>query len=140
MRRSIGSISAAVVLSFAAAVSAADFYEAQMRAGEQALAAGRAPEAADALRVGSFGLLEKPALLSECLAALAVAQKRAHRDADADATLQRFRAVQTLFPAPSELSAMAADVRAAFEAFARERVPGFTLRSTIGSREAKRSP
>jgi len=128
---------AAGFLVFAAAAGASDFYEGQMRAGEQALAAGRAAESIDALRVASFGLLEKPALLSECLASLAVAQSRTHRAAEADATLQRFRAVQALFPAQTSLSAASADVRAAFEAFARQRIPGFAL-GAAGDRQARR--
>jgi hypothetical protein len=121
----------------AAAAFGSDFYEGQMRAGEQALAAGRAAESIDPLRVASFGLLEKPALLSECLAALAVAQSRAHRAPEADATLQRFRAVQALFPAQTSLSSASADVRGAFEAFARRRIPGFTL-GAAGDRQARR--
>jgi hypothetical protein len=128
---------AAGFLVLAAAAGAADFYEGEMRAGEQALAAGRAAESIDALRVASFGLLEKPALLSECLASLAVAQSRAHRAAEADATLQRFRAVQALFPAQTGLSSASAEVKAAFEAFARQRIPGFTL-GAADDRQARR--
>jgi len=128
---------AAGFLVFAAVAGASDFYEGQMRAGEQALAAGRAAESIDALRVASFGLLEKPALLSECLASLAVAQSRTHRAAEADATLQRFRAVQALFPAQTSLSAASADVRTAFEAFARQRIPGFAL-GNASDRQARR--
>ena len=126
-----------LVLAAAAGAGAADFYEGQMRAGEQALAAGRAADSIDPLRVASFGLLEKPALLSECLAALAVAQSRAHRAPEADATLKRFRAVQALFPAQASLSSASAEVRRAFEAFARQRIPGFTL-GADGDRQARR--
>jgi hypothetical protein len=141
MRRLRGSLIAAGILSCAVLAPAADdFYEAQMRAGEQALAAGRAAESADALRIASFGLLEKPALLSRCLAELAVAQTRARRPSEADKTLQRFRAVQALFPAQADLSSTPPDVRAAFEAFARQRVPGFTLRPGASTREARRAP
>jgi hypothetical protein len=129
---------AGVLLVLAAAASASDFYESQMRAGEQALAAGHAAESIDALRVASFGLLEKPALLSECLAGLAVAQNRARREAEADATLERFRAVQALFPDQTSLSSTPAQVRAAFEAFARQRISGFTLGSAAGDRQARR--
>lgn len=139
MRGRAGSIIAAGIL-LAAAAFADDFYEARMRMGEQALAAGHAAEAADALRVASFGLLEKPELLSRCLAELAVAQTRAGRPSDADATLQRFRAVQALFPAQVNLSSTPPDVRTAFETFARQRVPGFTLGPAGSSREARRSP
>jgi len=138
MRRWMRWVPAAGFLVVAVAAGASDFYEGQMRSGEQTLAAGQAAESIDALRVASFGLLEKPALLSECLAALAVAQSRAHRAADADATLQRFRAVQALFPAQTSLSSASADVRTAFEAFARRRVPGFTLGGPEGDRQARR--
>lgn len=129
---------AAGVLLVGASARAADFYETRMKMGEQALAAGRAAESIDPLRVASFGLLEKPALLAECLAALAVAQTRARRPADAEATLQRFRAVQALFPAQTALSSMSPDVRGAFEAFARQHVPGFTLGAAETAREARR--
>jgi hypothetical protein len=139
MRGRTRSIAAAGILFLSAVASADDFYEARMRMGEQALASGHAAEAADALRVASFGLLEKPALLSRCLAELAVAQTRAGRSSDADATLQRFRAVQALFPAQVNLSSTPPDVRTAFETFARQRIPGFTL-GPAGSREARRAP
>ena len=138
MHRCTRWMTAAGFLVIATAARASDFYEGQMRAGEQTLAAGHAAESIDALRVASFGLLEKPALLSECLAALAVAQTRARRPDEAVATLQRFRAVQALFPAQTSLSAASADVRAAFEAFARQRIPGFKLGAAEGDRQARR--
>jgi len=115
---------------------AAAFYASRMTIGERTLEAGRAAEAADNLRVASFGLLDEPERLSECLVWLAVAQQRAGRAADADATLKRFQGVQTLFPSYPRL-AIAPAVRSEFEALARKRMPGMTLE---GPREARRAP
>ena len=135
--RRAGIVAAIVTLGAALPGSAQDFYETRLRAGGQALAAGRAAEAADDLRVASFGLLDKPRVLAECLAALAVAQVRAHRSAEADATLQRFRAVQTLFPGDADLASVSSEVRGAFETFARQRIPGFTLKVPESAQEAR---
>jgi hypothetical protein len=119
-----------------AAASPDAFYASRRALGEQALAAGRAAEAADNLRVASFGLLDRPEKLSECLVSLAIAQQRAGRTADADATLRRFQSVQELFPSWGRL-ALAPDVRSEFVALARKRLPGLNLESP---REAERRP
>jgi hypothetical protein len=110
----------------AAAGSPAAFYQSRLAAGEQALAAGRAAEAADNLRVASFGLLDQPEKLSECLVVLAVAQQRAGRTADAEATLRRFRSAQELFPSWERL-ALAPELRSEFVALARKRLPEMNL-------------
>ena len=124
---------AATMLVAGLAVSAAradDFYEARLRNGEQALAAGRTREAVDNLRVASFGLLEKPSLLLASLATLAVAQTRAGRTADAEATLQRFQAAQSIFPSTAEIR-IAPDVRSAFETLARQKIPGWNSSAPV---------
>lgn len=110
----------------AGAGSPAAFYASRLAAGEQALAAGRAAEAADNLRVASFGLLDQPEKLSECLVLLAVAQQRAGRTADAEATLRRFRSAQELFPSWERL-ALAPEWRSEFVALARKRLPEMNL-------------
>ena len=112
------------------------FYEGRLTIGEQALSAGRAAEAADDLRVASFGLLDRPEKLSECLVWLAVAQQRAGRIADAEATLRRFQAVQALFPSWGRL-ALAPEMKGEFEALARKRLPGLRLEDL---RDAERRP
>ncbi|HWC64478.1 MAG TPA: hypothetical protein VG777_00240, partial [Thermoanaerobaculia bacterium] len=119
-----------------AASSARAFYTSRMQIGEQALSAGNAAEAADDLRVASFGLLDEPEKLSECLVWLAVAQQRARRSAEAETTLKRFQAVQALFPSWGRL-ALVPDIRSEFEALVRKRMPGMTLESP---REASRAP
>ena len=117
-----------------AAESPGAFYLARMAIGRQALAAGRAGEAADNLRVASFGLLGDPEKLTECLVWLAIAQQRAGRTADVDATLKRFDSVQALFPSYGEI-ALGPEVRSEFEALARKRAPGMALERP---REARR--
>jgi hypothetical protein len=112
------------------------FYLSRLRIGEQALSAGRAAEAADNLRVASFGLLDEPEKLSESLVWLALAQQRAGRGAEADATLRRFQSVQALFPSWGRLD-LDPGMRREFEALLRKRLPGSTLESP---REAERGP
>jgi len=112
------------------------FYVSPQAIGEQALAAGRAAEAAENLRIASFGLLDQPEKLSGCLVSLAVAQQRAGRTAEAEATLRRFQAVQELFPSWGRL-ALAPELRSEFVALARKRLPGLNLESP---REAERRP
>ncbi|HET7451541.1 MAG TPA: hypothetical protein VFL12_02275 [Thermoanaerobaculia bacterium] len=102
------------------------FYLSRLTIGQQALAAGHAAEAADNLRVASFGLLSDPAKLTECLVWLSVAQQRAGRTADLDATLRRFQQVQALFPSYASLS-LSAGLRSEFEELVRKRDPGLVL-------------
>ncbi|MGE5276293.1 MAG: energy transducer TonB [Acidobacteriota bacterium] len=93
-------VAALVVLASPAA--AQDFYEGRLRSGEAALADGRAVDAAEDLRIAAFGLLDKPALLCQALANLAVAQSSSGHPAETKATLQRFAEVQRRFPACRE--------------------------------------
>ncbi len=109
-----------------AAPSPDAFYASRLAIGEQALVAGRAAEAADNLRVASFGLLDRPEKLSQCLVSLAVAQQRAGRAAEADATLRRFQSVQELYPSWGSL-ALAPGIRSEFVELARKRLPGMNL-------------
>jgi hypothetical protein len=112
------------------------FYLSRLTIGKQELTAGRAAEGADNLRVASFGLLDRPETLSECLVWLAIAQQRSGRSAGADATLRRFQSVQTLFPSWSRLD-LAPEMRSEFEALARKGLPGWNLENP---REAERRP
>jgi hypothetical protein len=100
-----------------------------MRVGEQAFSAGRLPEAVVNLRVASFGLLERPRLLSECLVWLAVAQARAGRNSDAETTLERYRRVESLYPSDAR-PAVAPAIQSEFDALARRKPngPGATAR------------
>jgi protein TonB len=114
---------APIVLAVASLLPAQDFYEVQLRAGKAALSAGRPADAADDLRIAAFGFLEKPALLCEALAHLALAQQAAGRTPLADAALARFAEVERAFPACREARLEAAG-RAEFEALVRRRLPG----------------
>ena len=119
MRGRAAAAVAVLSLTLLGAARAEDFYRSRVRIGEAALAAGRAAEAADDLRVASFGLLDAPRELASCLAALAVAQSRAGRSEDAAATLDRFHQVQALFPDAADLSALSSDVKTSFAELAR---------------------
>lgn len=93
---------AAALAVAASPVTPPDYYEARLRAGEAALTAGRAAEAAEDLRIAAFGLLGQPPLLCRALANLAVAQDRAARPAEAKATLRRIAEIENGFPACRE--------------------------------------
>jgi TonB family protein len=107
---------------------AQDFYEIRLHAGEDNLRANRALAAAIQLRIAAFGLLDRPVLLSEALACLALAQERAGHAPEADAALIRFADVERRF-APYEKSALSPDLKAEFESLARRRLPASTLAS-----------
>src|SRR5215813_15406480 len=74
-----------------------DFYESRLKAGQEAYRQNRIPEAIDQFRISAFGFLNRPSLLSESLARLALAQDAAGRTADAEATLSRFLEVERRF-------------------------------------------
>ena len=107
---------------------AQDFYEIRLRAGEDNLRANRPLAAAIQLRIAAFGLLDRPVLLSEALACLALAQERAGHAPETDAALIRFADVERRF-APYEKSALSPDWKAEFESLARRRLPASTLAS-----------
>jgi len=67
-----------------------DFYAQRLALGKQAFAEGKPAVAAEELRVACFGMLDAPEALLDCVARLALAQDRAGRTADADATMDRF--------------------------------------------------
>lgn len=75
------------------------FYEAQLQAGREAMAGRRVPEAIDHLRIAAFGLLDRPALLSEALARLALAQQASGDAERLAATIDRLVAVEQKFSA-----------------------------------------
>jgi tetratricopeptide (TPR) repeat protein len=90
-----------------------DFYEQQLRAGKEDRAAGKLVEAADELRIASFGFLDRPLLLSESLANLALVQQALGYPAVAQ-TVDRFVDVERRF-ASWVPSATDQPTRAAFE-------------------------
>ncbi|MGH9369392.1 MAG: energy transducer TonB [Thermoanaerobaculia bacterium] len=113
---------ATAVLAAASVTPGQDFYETRLRAGEAALDAGRPADAAEDLRIAAFGYLERPALLCEALAHLALAEQSAGRAAGADAALARLVEIGRAFPACGE-ARLEAPRRAEFEALARRKLP-----------------
>jgi len=78
-KRAFPGIVFAAALIMGGALSADDFYQGRLLTGQQEYRSGRYAEAADNLRVASFGLLNRPRLLSESLVWLALAQSKANR-------------------------------------------------------------
>ncbi|HEY7113889.1 MAG TPA: energy transducer TonB [Thermoanaerobaculia bacterium] len=100
---------------------AQDFYEAQLRVGESSLAAGHFRDASDDLRIAAFGLLDRPALLCEALANLALADQGAGRQDAVDVSLRRMVAIARLFPECRQAH-LDPGRRQEFEALARRRL------------------
>ncbi len=113
----------------ATALSAAppdDFYVTRLRAGEEAYTNQLWAQAADELRVASFGLLENPPTLTRALFYLALSQSRAKRTAELTETLNRFVDVERRFPGYAKLDAPA-EAKKEFEGLLAERVLPRTL-------------
>ncbi len=119
---------AAALLTMAARAAGEDFYETRLLAGVEALRANRPLEAVNHLRIASFGFLDRPPLLSESLACLALAQEKAGRVSDEEATLARFVEVERRF-APYAQANLDSALRGEFESLIRRRLPQATLRS-----------
>jgi len=79
------------LVSFAGAGAGVDdFYIARLRAGRDAYRSKQFAEAADELRIASFGFLDNGPLLMESLVRLGLAQNAAGRKVELAATLERF--------------------------------------------------
>jgi tetratricopeptide (TPR) repeat protein len=105
-----------------------DFYETRLTAGREAFGEQRFAEAAIHFRTAAFGLMEKPALLSQALARLALAEEAAGRQKEADAALQRFLEVERRFSVFRNVR-LEPPVQAQFQAFLLRRVAPETLLS-----------
>jgi len=105
-----------------------DFYEARLVAGYQAMRAQRVPEAIDQLRIAAFGLMDRPALLTEALVRLALAQAAIASKEAAAETIKRFVDVERRFGdfAKARLEPTA---RTAFRRLLAKRVPAATIAS-----------
>lgn len=103
-----------------------DFYEARLREGQGVFRAGRFSEAIDQFRIAAFGFLDRPALLSESLVRLALAQQAAKRESDLSATIQRFLEVERKFGAFSQAK-LGPETRDFFRRLLEKRVPRSTL-------------
>lgn len=115
-------ILAASLIAIASRAAGQDFYADRLRVGESELAAGRAAEAVEDLRLAAFGLMNQPPLLCQTLVSLAVAQNAAGRAADVSATLARYVEVSRGFPSCRE-AAIEPGRRKEFEALARRLLP-----------------
>lgn len=91
-------LSVAVLIIGALPAVAADFYETQLRLGAEAYRTARLPEAIDHLRIANFGLMDRPALLLEGLARLALAQNAVGKPDDARKSIERFVVVERQYP------------------------------------------
>lgn len=107
--------------------SAADFYETQLQLGAEAYRTGRLPEAIDYLRIANFGLMDRPPLLLEGIARLALVMDAAGRKDDLLKTLDRFVAVERQFPTWADVE-VEPDLRRRFEQLLRENVSSETLK------------
>jgi len=112
-RRVAGWVVAVAVTMAALPLFAQDFYEQQLRAGKEDRAAGKLVEASDELRIAAFGFLDRPVLLSEALAHLALVQNALGYPTFGQ-TIDRFLDVERRF-ASWLPSATDAQTRAAFE-------------------------
>lgn len=119
--------------------AADDFYESRLKEGAQTYRQRRPADAAESLRIAAFGLLDRPPLLVEALARLALAQEAVGGTAEGRSTLDRFLEVERRFPAYRE-ARLEASVRAEFDALLRRRVPVETLRALTVTRRPAPSP
>ncbi len=103
-----------------------NFYVARLRAGEGLMRLGRPAEAAAELRIGGFGLLDRPALLCESLAIRALAEEASGQADQARAVLERLVLIRRDYPACREASIDGA-WRAELAALARRRLPSALL-------------
>jgi hypothetical protein len=125
-------ILSAVAVCAAAGLSAQtpeqDFNRARLQAGQDLYDDKKYLEAIDQFRVAAFGYLDEPAMLSECLVRLTLAQMAAGKSADADATIQRFLEVERRFPSYPE-PGLQPPIRSAFQSLLLRSVPQATLLS-----------
>lgn len=103
-----------------------DFYLARLHAGEAAYRSRLFLDAAEELRIASFGLLEQPPVLVRALALLALTQHALGRAAETGVTLDRLLDVERRFPAWASAPVDPA-VRTELEALLRARVSAEAL-------------
>jgi hypothetical protein len=108
-----------------------DFYVVRLRVGQEDYRGKRYREATDNFRIAVFGFLERPELLSQALARLALAQVAAGKEIDADATLAKFLVVERQFNVYSKVQ-LDPPVRAEFEALLSRRASAEALRGLPG--------
>ena len=112
----------------ASLASAQDFYTERLEAGKTEFREARFTDASDDFRIASFGFLDKPALLSESLVRLALAQSGAKLTDDARATINRFLEIERRFPFYVRAN-LEPETRAQFQEVLTRLVPEAAIRS-----------
>lgn len=113
--------SAAWMMPLVGAARAEEFNNERLRAGQEAYLGKRYEEAIDQFRLAAFGSLDKPVVLSECLAWLALAEAADGKSARADATLERFLDIERRFGVYAQAD-LQPEIRSAFQALLLRRV------------------
>jgi tetratricopeptide (TPR) repeat protein len=103
-----------------------DFNEQRLQDGRSAYQQKKFIDAIDEFRVAAFGLLDRPAGLSECLARLALAQAAAGQARETDETVNRFLEVERRFGVYGKTN-LEPDVRADFQSLLLRSLPLDTL-------------
>ena len=130
---------AAVIALAGVAAKADDFYELQLQTGKIDFAAGRFVQASDEFRIAAFGFLDRPPLLSEALARLALAQSALGQTSLVEQTLGRFVDVEQRFNTyPS--SALDAPARSKFQALLLSTISTNTLKSVPSLAKLVKTP
>ncbi|MCA1734152.1 MAG: hypothetical protein LC732_11185, partial [Acidobacteria bacterium] len=92
-----------IIIACAASASSQDFYEVRLAEGKSLVVAGEPRQAIDALRIAAFGFLDRPPLLLETLARLALAQQALGNAEAVTETIERFLVVESRFPSWSRV-------------------------------------
>ena len=119
---------AAAVLFIVPVVRAEDFYEQQLRVAKADLTSGRQVQAADELRIAAFGFLDRPPLLVEALARLALVHQALGHAPDVTQILNRFLDVERHFGV-YQSAALEPETRRAFEQLLMDKVPASEITS-----------
>ncbi|HKC25378.1 MAG TPA: hypothetical protein VKF32_11585 [Thermoanaerobaculia bacterium] len=112
----------------AGAAGVDEFYLARLRAGRDAYRSKRFAEAADELRIASFGFLDHAPLLMEAVVRLALAQDAAGRKVDLAATLDRFLEMERRLSLYAKAT-LEPETRAEFETLLQSKVSPDQLRA-----------
>src|SRR5213592_4428715 len=115
-----------LIMAVSPAIAADDFYEQQLRAAKSDYQANRLAQATDELRIAAFGFLDRPALLQEALARLAVAQETMGQTEERSKTIERFLVVEQRF-ASYHPNALEPAIRSSFEKILSDTIPHATL-------------
>ena len=129
--RTVGLATGALALVCALPLRADDFNEERLQEGRIAYQQKKFTEAIDQFRVAAFGSLDRPVVLSECIARLALAQAAAGKSGDADETLNRFLEVERRFGTYAKTN-LEPEVRSDFRALLVRRIPPAAL-AAVGS-------